>query len=202
MKSVALFDFDETLVKENSLSYLFKYLLGNKPLFTYLLPTLCDRRSYVGEHKAAIKYCLYKRSLSGRTSSEVYEAGKNTAKKLTLFTQVTDKLIQLDKEGVEVWIITASPQIFIEGVVDELQWPVKRVVGTRLKSHNEVLSGDIGNECQINEKVYRFNEIVEQEGLQLNVQEAYGNLPVDLPMLKLATNQFYVEYDKLYTYSK
>jgi len=202
MKKVALFDFDETLVKENSLSYLFRYLLGTKPLFLYLFPILADRRFYTGQHKAAIKFCLYHRSLAGRRLSEVYDAGKDTAKRLTLLTEVTDKLTQLDKEGVEVWIITASPQAFIEGVVDELQWPVHRVVGTELKSNKGILTGEIGNECQINEKVYRFNAIVEQEGLELDVQEAYGNLPVDKPMLELASDRFYVEHGKLNPYLK
>jgi HAD superfamily phosphoserine phosphatase-like hydrolase len=197
MKEIALFDFDETLVEENSLSYLFKFLLGNKPLFLYLLPILFDYRIYIGRIKTVIKNRLYNISLSGRATLSVYEAGRDTARKLSIIDGVVDRMMKLDDQGVDVWIITASPQSFVQGIVDELKWPVKRVVGTMLESHNGTLNGLIGEECQLQEKVHRFNDIVEIENLQCIVKESYGNLPVDIPMLSLAQNKFYVENAKL-----
>ena len=197
MKKIAVFDFDETLVEQNSLSYLFKFLLGNKPLFLYLFPILLDYRIYVGKIKTVIKQRLYKTALNQQDPQQVYQAGRDTAHKLSQIKAVVDRLIDLDKQGVEVWIITASPQPFIQGIVDELQWPVKRVVGTELGSDNGLLNGVIGEECQWHEKVRRFDSIVAQEDLQLSVQEGYGNLPVDIPMIGLADKQFYVENGKL-----
>jgi len=197
MKKVALFDFDETLVKENSLSYLFKFLLGNKPLFLYLFPIILDYRIYNGQLKKVIKQRLYKRALSGRDPQNIYQAGRDTAQKLSKIDEVVERMMNLNKQGVEVWIITASPQSFIEGVVDELQWPVKRVIGTLLNSHEGKLTGLIGDECQLQEKVSRFNEVVVQDELRCSVQESYGNLPADIPMLALAENKFYVENAKL-----
>jgi len=197
MKKVALFDFDETLVRENSLSYLFKFLLGNKPLFLFLLPILLDYRLYIGQVKAVIKQRLYKRALNGQNPQYIYQAGRDTASKLSKIDQVVERMICLDRQGVEVWIITASPQSFIQGIVDELQWPVKRVIGTLLESHNGKLNGLIGEECQLQEKVRRFNTVVAKEALRCNILESYGNLPVDIPMLNLAHTKFYVENARL-----
>ena len=197
MDKIALFDFDETLVEENSLSFLFKYLLGHKPLFLYLLPIFLDYRVYTGQIKAVIKQRLYKTALNGNESQKVYQAGRASAQKLTKIEEVVNRLKALDEQGVEVWIITASPQAFIEGIVDELQWPVKRVVGTLAASHNGLLTGVIGEECQLQEKVCRFNEILEREQLKFRVMESYGNLPVDIPMLNLAEKKFSVKHGKL-----
>ena len=202
MKKIAIFDFDETLIEENSLGYLFKFLLGNKPLFLYLFPILLNYRVYLGQFKTVIKQRLYKVALTNQDPNNVYQAGRVAAKKLIQIKLVVDRLMALNEQGVEVWIITASPQSFIQGVVDELQWPVKRVIGTLLDSHHDLLSGHVGEECQKEEKVHRFDGIVKQENLVLTVLEGYGNLPVDIPMLGLALQQFYVKDGKLSAFIK
>lgn len=200
MKKIAVFDFDETLVEENSLSHLFKFLLGERPLFLHLFPILVDYRTYGGQVKSVIKQTLYKKALEGQQIKQVYQAGRVAANKLTQITDVVDRLIDLNKQGVDVWIITASPESFIQGVIDELQWPVKRVIGTLLESNNGVLNGLVGEECQKQEKVRRFNDIIEKQQMTYNVLEGYGNLPVDIPMLSLAAQQFYVDKAKLSPY--
>jgi HAD superfamily phosphoserine phosphatase-like hydrolase len=193
MNKLAIFDFDETLVKENSLSLLFKYFLGGKPLFLYLLPILINYRIYIGSIREIIKHRLYKKSLNKKSKEQVFQAGVDASKKLTPIQPVIDRMMLLHSQGVEVWIITASPQLFIEGIVAELKWPVKRVIGTLLEEENNVLNGLIGNECQMEEKVIRFSELTKEEKVQCTVEEAYGNLPVDIPMLGLAEKKFYVK---------
>lgn len=202
MKKIAVFDFDETLIEENSLRYLFKFLLGNKPLFFYLFPILLNYRVYLGQFKTVIKQRLYKVALTNQDPKGVYQAGRAAAINLTQIKLVVDRLIELNEQGVDVWIITASPQSFIQGVVDELQWPVKRVIGTLLESRNDLLSGIVGEECQKEEKVHRFDGIVKQDNLVFTVLEGYGNLPVDIPMLGLALQQFHVENGKLSAFIK
>jgi HAD superfamily phosphoserine phosphatase-like hydrolase len=197
MKKIAIFDFDETLVKENSLSFLFKYFLGNKPLFLYLLPILINYKTYIGAIKEVIKHRLYKIALNKRTDEAVFQAGVNTAKQLTPIQPVIERMMALHEQGLEIWIITASPQDFIKGIVDELKWPVQRVIGTLLETDNKLLNGLIGEECQMQEKVVRFKLLTKDEKCQYAVQEAYGNLPVDIPMMGLAEKKFSVKDGQL-----
>ena len=197
IKKIALFDFDETLIKENSLSYLFKYLLGRKPLFLYLFTLFWDFRIYRGQLKSLIKNRLYKKSLQGRDVEEVYQAGLVSAVKLSQINEVVQQMYDLHEKGVEVWIITASPQPFIEGIVAQLKWPVVRVIGTLLVAEQGKLTGEIGAECQLQEKVRRFNITIEKDALDYCVEASYGNLPVDIPMLNLAQHKFFVENGKL-----
>ncbi|MBB1367646.1 haloacid dehalogenase-like hydrolase [Pseudoalteromonas sp. SR44-5] len=197
MKKIAVFDFDETLVKENSLSFLFKYFLGKRPLFTYLLPIFTKQKVSRRTIKNSIKQHFYMLSLNKKSNELVFQAGLDTAEKLTPIKPVVDRMMHLHAQGVEIWIITASPQYFIEGIVNKLQWPVERVIGTLLKEDANVLNGLIGTECQIEEKVARFNTLIAGEKLTCSVEEAYGNLPVDIPMLELAEKKFYVKKGQL-----
>jgi HAD superfamily phosphoserine phosphatase-like hydrolase len=193
MKKIAIFDFDETLVEENSLSFLFKYFLGNKPLFLYLLPILISYKTYTVSIKEVIKHRLYKSALNRKTNDEVFQAGVNAAKKLTPIQPVIERMMLLHEQGLEIWIITASPQDFIRGIVYELKWPVQRVIGTLLEMDNNLLNGLIGKECQMEEKVVRFNLLTKGEQFRCTVEEAYGNLPVDIPMMGLAEKKFSVK---------
>ncbi|NMR24037.1 haloacid dehalogenase-like hydrolase [Pseudoalteromonas sp. NEC-BIFX-2020_015] len=197
MKKIAVFDFDETLVKENSLSFLFKFFLGRRPLFTYLFPVFAKQKTSRKTIKNSIKQHFYMLSLNEKSNELVYQAGLDTAEKLTPIKPVIDRMMNLHAQGVEIWIITASPQYFIEGIVHKLQWPVERVIGTLLKEDDNVLNGLIGTECQIEEKVVRFNSLIASEKLTCTVEEAYGNLPVDIPMLDLAEKKFYVKKGQL-----
>lgn len=197
MNNIAIFDFDETLVEENSLSLLFRHFLGNKPLFIYLFPIILNFRIYIGSIKSVIKCRLYKIALTKRSKMEVFQSGRSAADKLTPIQPVVDRMMSLHAQGIEVWIITASPQEFIEGVVAQLEWPIKRVIGTLLKEENNVLTGLISEECQTDEKVIRFNKLMKDEKIQCRVKEAYGNLPVDIPMLGLAEKKFCVTDGKL-----
>ena len=197
MKKIAVFDFDETLVKENSLSFLFKFFLGRRPLFTYLLPIFIKQKISRKTIKNSIKQHFYMLSLNKKSNELVFQAGLDTAEKLTPIKSVVDRMMSLHAQGVEIWIITASPQYFIEGIVNKLQWPVERVIGTLLKEDDNVLNGFIGTECQIEEKVVRFNSLIAGEKLTCTVVEGYGNLPVDIPMLDLAEKKFYVKNGQL-----
>lgn len=197
MKKIAVFDFDETLVKENSLSFLFKFFLGRRPLFTYLLPIFIKQKISRKTIKNSIKQHFYMLSLNKKSNELVFQAGLDTAEKLTPIKSVVDRMMSLHAQGVEIWIITASPQYFIEGIVNKLQWPVERVIGTLLKEDDNVLNGFIGTECQIEEKVVRFNSLIAGEKLTCTVVEGYGNLPVDIPMLDLAEKKFYVKNGRL-----
>ena len=66
-----------------------------------------------------------------------------------------------------------------------------------MKEDDNVLNGFIGTECQIEEKVVRFNSLIAGEKLTCTVVEGYGNLPVDIPMLDLAEKKFYVKNGQL-----
>lgn len=192
MKCIALFDFDETLVLQNSLGLLFRHFLNNRPLVSYLLPVVWDKRVYLGDAKSAVKDILYRKALSGQSKSALEIAGKAAASDLTEISSTVAAMNRLNESGVEVWIITASPQLYVQAIVERLNWPVTKVLGTLLNERDGILDGSYQCECQLQEKVRRFNHEVTLLDEPFNIVEAYGNPPVDNPMIDLAQRRFYV----------
>ncbi len=199
---IALFDFDETLVKENSLGFLFKHFLGKTPLPFQLLPLLLKPSTYKQPIKTSIKMHLYKKSLNGRTSAEVFSAGVSLFQKVTPIDEVVNMMTALHDSGIQVWIVTASPQQYIAGIIKQLEWPVERVIGTTILEKNGYLTGDIDSECQEQEKVRRLDAIFNDSSITFQVEQAFGNLPVDIPMLKMANKRFYVLDSNVKPYEK
>ncbi|WP_392340970.1 HAD-IB family hydrolase [Moritella marina] len=189
---IALFDFDETLVEENSLGFLFKHFLGKTPLPLQLLPLLLKPSTYKQPVKTSIKTHFYKQSLNGKTSAEVFAAGESLFQKVTPIDEVVNMMTALHDSGMQVWIVTASPEQYIAGIVKQLGWPVERVIGTTILEKNGCFTGDIDSECQEQEKVRRLDAIFNDSSITFQVEQAFGNLPVDIPMLKMAKKRFYV----------
>jgi phosphatidylglycerophosphatase C len=189
---IALFDFDETLIQENSLNFLFKHFLGNRPLAIQLLPLLFKASTYQQGIKVSIKTYLYKKSLNGKMPEQLFSAGVALCDKVTPITEVVDIMKNLSDAGIEIWIVTASPESYISGIVEQLGWPVKRVIGTTIVEQHGTLTGEIESECQEQEKVVRLNSIFRGSNERYDIVQAFGNLPVDIPMLKMANNSCYV----------
>lgn len=203
MKSqkLAFFDFDETLIKENSLANLFKEVTGKKFLFPYALSLVLQPNTYREGIKWSIKRRLYKCCLSGVTEKELFSAGRTVAEKLNPITNVTEKLHELYANDYKIWIITATPTLFVKGIITEWQWPVDRVIGTELYQHNEVYSGELGAECMREEKVKRIQNIIKDKGLNISIEVSYGNLPVDIPMMLLALKSYSVKNEKIFIFN-
>lgn len=189
---IALFDFDETLIQENSLNFLFKHFLGKRPLAIQLLPLLFKASTYQQGIKVSIKTYLYKKSLNGKVREQLFAAGVALFDKVTPIIEVVDIMKNLNNAGIEIWIVTASPESYISGIVEQLGWPVKRVIGTTIAEQNGMLTGEIESECQEQEKVVRLNSFFSANDERYDIIQAFGNLPVDIPMLKMADNSFYV----------
>ncbi|MFT6984828.1 MAG: phosphatidylglycerophosphatase C [Psychromonas sp.] len=189
---IALFDFDQTLIQENSLNFLFKHFLGNTPLPIQLIPLLFKKSTYQQGIKLSIKTYLYKKALNGKMREQLFAAGVTLFEKVTPIIEVVEIMKDLNNRGIEIWIVTASPESYIDGIVDRLGWPVKRVIGTTMVEQNGMLTGEIESECQEQEKVVRLNRVFSVNDARYDVVQAFGNLPVDIPMLKMANSSFYV----------
>ncbi|SFP89362.1 HAD-superfamily subfamily IB hydrolase, TIGR01490 [Nitrosomonas cryotolerans] len=197
---LALFDFDETLIRENSLSYLFKETSNLRFLFPAALSLALDFDTYRHGIKRAIKRRLYKRCLAGVTESDIYQAGKNVAHKLHPLTEVADKLHQLAAQNHTVWVVTATPTLFVQGVVEQWGWPVAKVIGTELHLRDQVYTGEFSEECLAQEKVRRIQAMLSRDNLKSTIEVAYGNLPVDQPMMSLANKSYAVVGRKIITF--
>ncbi|SHN92009.1 Phosphoserine phosphatase [Bathymodiolus heckerae thiotrophic gill symbiont] len=189
---LALFDFDETLIYQNSLGYLFKEVTNKRFIFPSTLSLIFEFDTYRHGIKFSIKRRLYKSCLAGVSEKKLYEAGKTSSKKLHPLDEVVDCLHELHKQNYIIWIVTATPALFVKGVINQWGWPVERVIGTELYQNNNIYTGDLGEECMKEEKVKRINDVIKSKKLEPTIEIAFGNLPVDIPMMSLANKSYAV----------
>ncbi|MFT6386918.1 MAG: HAD superfamily phosphoserine phosphatase-like hydrolase [Cellvibrionaceae bacterium] len=189
-KTVAVFDFDETLVLENSLGYLFQSVAG-KCYWTSAIPAItksifaCD---YGYKLRLNVKKKLYETYLKGVSEDSVYQAGIAASSKLTVNANAMNELELASERGEIVIIATASPRIYVTAILDELNVNRFKVIGTEV----DFESGHIlGKECSREEK---WNAVTKElQSLNVDKITAYGNAPDDLFMLEQVDQGFIVK---------
>ena len=187
---VTVFDFDETLVLENSLGYLFEEL-ANKAYWTAAIPTvikafLCLNFGY--KLRLSVKKSLYKRHLKGCSGSVIYQAGTLAAGRLTINIKVMDQLKLANELGETIIIATASPRVYVSAILDKLGVPRSKVIGTEIDLETGQISG---GECSREAKWDAVSK--ELKTLEVSTIKAYGNAPDDLFMLKQVDQGFVVK---------
>ncbi|MGR5422411.1 haloacid dehalogenase-like hydrolase [Vibrio sp. PNB22_4_1] len=193
MRNVVLFDFDETLILENSLMSLFGYYCDRKKIFGYSFLSIFDKRFYTRQYKKAVKCTLYQNILAGQPEESLSIAGSSIANSLTPIRNVVEDLHAYADLGNEVWIITATPELFVRGIIKSFGWPVTKVIGTRMNSNSGILEGNFEKECEWGEKVERLVAEVQNLEDPVSFHASYGNLPQDQKIISVAKHHFHVK---------
>ena len=203
MEKFALFDFDGTLAKGDSilsfLGYSFKKkLVGLKGIGKGLWAYAGYSFGKVSDTAAKEKAMAF---IAGKTQEEMTVFCEDwVEKKLSkkLFTQGIEELRDLAEKGYKILLITASPDFYLDPLLKRL--PITDIIGTRMDKNEEgVFSGRIsGNNCRGIEKNLRLAEYLAAKGWQLSTLESYGygNSGYDEAMLTLVANPVLVNPSK------
>lgn len=203
MKNFALFDFDGTIAKGDSIISFLYYGWKNKQATTkHLFKAINGYIRYVfgktSDTKAkeiAISF------LEGKNKEEVQAfCQKWYDEKLSkkIFVQAAEEIEALKKKGHTILVITASPDAYMEPF--KKAYGISEIIGTRVDLDEQgVYSGRIsGNNCRGLEKNLRLAEYLAAKGWVLNTEESYGygNSSHDEAMLHLVANPVLVNPSK------
>lgn len=191
-KAVAFFDFDGTITSKDTMLEFIRFNKGWINFFIgFLLYTpyiLAYQLKLFERQKAKEKILGF--FFKGMDSKKFEEACQAfTEKKLSSLIRpgALKEILKLKKEGVEVIIVSASPDSWIKN------WAISNgvsLIASQLEIQNGKLTGRLnGKNCHGEEKVRRILESYDIK--QFDVIYAYGDTGGDLPMLKLATNPSY-----------
>ncbi|MFB9108371.1 HAD-IB family hydrolase [Flavobacterium gyeonganense] len=186
MKTLALFDFDGTLYKKDSLIGFTKYYKGNAVFYKGILTLL----PFLLGMKLGILFNekTKKRYMTHFFKNEEYSVFKKKAELFALTKIEKDlnpQILLYLKNHLnskhDVYIVTASFPEWIE------PWSKKyniKVIGTRLEVLNNIITGEFNSKnCYGKEKVNRINEVLDLE--KFDTIYVYGCGKGDREMLEL-----------------
>jgi len=190
-KRIAFFDFDGTITTRDTLLEFIKYCYGkrafywgffiNSPyLFAYKMKIISNQRA-----KERILSHFFKgmkiEKFQGICDAFAKEIIPGLVRPLAL-----EELKKLRSEGTNIIIVSASPQNWITGWINQLQL---QLIATQLEVKDGKLCGTIsGKNCYGEEKVRRIKALYNLESFDEII--AYGDSSGDKPMLQLGTGYY------------
>jgi phosphatidylglycerophosphatase C len=194
---VAAFDLDGTLTEGGSVYHWLRFIAGDSTVARAALPLMAPLlvgaiRS--GRWADSAKERLFRAVLAGRDIDEVRAASREF---------ILDHLAEEGRPGVlarlnwhrdqghDVVLVSASPQIYVDILVEELK--IAGGLGTRLAvdTRGKLTGSYLGKNCRGTEKMRRLNEWISSRHYEREpVIFAYGNSRGDRRLLAGATHPF------------
>ena len=195
-KSYALFDFDGTLIRGDSIVKLCFYacrkrMTGPVGLLRAGVMSglyLCRLTTAQKAKQAALQF------LKGRSEKDMRVFAEDFCRDVLVPRLYKDGLAEMEKHraaGRDVWLISASPAFYLEPLMKHLS--LTGVIGTRMHADEDgIYSGLMaGENCRGIEKPLRLAEVLASRGEMLDYQDswAYGDTAGDAPMLALCAQK-------------
>lgn len=192
---LALFDFDGTLTRQDTMLAFIEYIDGKRKLMQSLIilsPILVLTK--LGLYKAEqAKKALLKRHLKGQSKEWLELKAKNFCNNMlpTLFTdEGLEKLAFHRSKGHVVYVVTASLDLWVE---PWLQTQSLKGLCTKIAYTDGIFVGDFASpNCNGPEKARRIKEAIDLS--QFERIYAYGDSKGDREMFALATRSFYRKF--------
>jgi HAD superfamily hydrolase (TIGR01490 family) len=201
-KKYALFDFDGTLCRGDSIVPFCRYARKQK---------YATRRQLLAGVSAAIRFKLGRMTIEeakaaalawmkGRSLLEMEDLARRFCNDVLVpnFFPCGIAALQKEKaEGAAVLLITASPSFYLEPMKEILG--VTDVIGTRLDvDPSGLYTGLVGDNCRGLQKPLRLAEYLASKGerLDYDTSAAYGNSSGDIPMLQVCSRKVAVNPGK------
>lgn len=190
-KSYALFDFDGTLIRGDSIVRFVRFahergLTGAGGLMRAALWAAAYGLRLTTAERAKRGSLAF---LAGRSQGEVDALGRAFCREELLprlYPEGVETLRRRHAEGAEVLLVTASPAFYLEALGETL--PIAQIIGTRMHVENGVYTGLIaGENCRGVQKPLRLAEYLAARGEMVDYAAswAYGDSGSDAAMLSL-----------------
>lgn len=190
-KGLAVFDFDGTLVRGDSLMpFLSRVVgpvgLGARVVLAAVAAALVSSRSGGGEDfKTRFKRGVIRRCLAGVPVARAHAAAAAMGDWPRWHAPLRDALLDHHRRGHRVVIATGALAIYMRPLLAAAQLPVDDLLATELEDNEGTLTGELrGGNCVRAEKARLLADWMGRH--RLNTPSwGYGNAPSDLPFLAM-----------------
>lgn len=187
----ALFDFDRTIVRGDSIALLWRYAVHMHPRLAghfarRMVPALLISATQRGDLKP-IKDGLM--SLFGIMGDKGLHHFTTKVLPLHFFAEAVAEMERLHRDGVRILLVSASPEAYIK-YLDEVL-PVEAVLGTQTDEKYRM----IGKNNRGEEKVRRIEEYLGGDLSLIDYHRSFGysdSYRADRPMLELVKHRYLI----------
>ncbi|APJ03871.1 HAD-IB family phosphatase [Silvanigrella aquatica] len=190
----AFFDFDGTLICQDSFVTLLKKTLKSEPwriLFFFLITPVLIVTVIFKLNKTTAKSAILWSLTVGKSKRECAQFLRNiltTESNALWFQEALPTFEQLNAQGVEIVIVTASGQTWVRGMLHGKFSNFKTIIGTKLR----FFAGGVilkSRNCYQEEKIKRIHEIL---GHDFIWHSAWSDHIADLPMLLKSQERYII----------
>ncbi len=194
-KPYALFDFDGTLIRGDSIVRFLRYAYGRGlctmgDLWHAGLWAALYGLGFASAERAKQESLRF---VKGRTQAQMQAVAQDFCREVllpALYPEGEAALRRHSQAGAEVLLISASPSFYLEPLKDAL--PIAEVGATRMHVENGAFTGlMMGENCKGVQKPLRLAEYLAARGDMVDYAAswAYGDSPSDAPMLALCQHK-------------
>lgn len=188
-RAVAIFDFDGTLVQGDSLPAFVSCCVG-WPRTLLAAAVACLASLGAADRRTAFKAMWLKLVLRGFAAERLPSVLERLAQRLVWIEQSRARLQWHKERGDIIVIASGGLDVYLSHILRA--YAPDHCLCTVMEQAEGRLTGVmVGGNCVREEKARRVQELLQSLGAHGEVW-AYGNLPHDLPMLRLATHQIIV----------
>ena len=204
LKTFALFDFDGTLLRGDSIILFMRYALRKKLCSVWDLLRFAVAGGLFTTRMISPKRAkeIGLRFLSGKERAEYSAAAEEfcrTELLPRLYPQGMEAIRRHREAGHTVLLVSASPTFYLEPLKELLGFD--EVIGTRFATdeNGRFTVEIVGQNCRGEQKVKRIQDYLIQTGMELDDESsyAYGDSSHDLPMLSLCEHIYIVNPNRL-----
>lgn len=193
-EKLALFDFDGTLYKYDSILSFCLYYYQQKPqriwrviMQVYAWVLWKSKRINTSTFKSKF-ICFIARDSAQEVQRMAAQFWEN---KETFNEELMLALKRCQEDSLCVVVVSASPDLFILPACEKLG--IKHVISTTLRIHEDGYT--LGTNCRGSEKIIRLREVFPTQG----IGQAYSDNNDDLPLLHAAENGFLVKNGSIHS---
>ena len=196
-RPLALFDFDGTLIKGDSIIAFLRFARHLKALsgkeyarvLFHSLRYLCGLETDAAAKNEALRFLKY---LSPERKYALERAFAEEVLLPRVYPEGRAELKRLKEEGYILLLVSASTENYMQFIAPALGFD--GLICTEIKA-----DGQIGPNCKGEEKVRRIRAWLEAEGIEADfaASHAYGDSKSDFGMLALCGNSFWVNPRKV-----
>ncbi len=199
----ALFDLDGTVAKGDSILPMIRYAMKTRFASKTHLPFIAlaflgYSLHFINDTRAKEMAIAF---LRGKTRAQVRDFAESFCRDVLqkrIFPGAREEIKARREEGLRVLLVTASPDFYLEPLLEELQ--LDGIIGTRADVTPEgIYTGRIaGLNCRNVEKPLRIAEYLAARGYELDTESSYGygDSAHDWPMMSLTKHPVAVNAKK------